>query len=378
MPEIKISQELSEKLGESGNTQINALVNFEEMLKKRLEDDKCDDLMRENITKKMQAISELLVNISRTVNAKHFSNDTKSDIIESVLDGDDFKALLSELKKEADVTKKSLQSKAKSVALSLKNDIEQKAHGIIRVMEDSIEFKKEELKKAKQEEARLKRGEDIDVDPLFAVEDDLVEPEAETEKPSKAEEEHEEKKTAPQKVVSDKKKKLNKLNRKLDKLNRRFEEQEVGIQNAMVKYKEMGFFGTFKRLWAEREDGLGNRQGFFSVLMQSFYEAYDRKDIKRETKEIKNDIYDQQRKTDEKIRKTEREIKKLARELKKVKDEIGRSSTKPLESVKSKLDKAVRPISKEELTEENISKISAKVQDRGAHKPRHLSRGQDR
>lgn len=382
MPELEISRELSEKLGKDRGNKLNNLIDFEELLYNKLDQSKCDDKMRENIVQKMKSLSELLDAIYVTANMKTYSEDAKEKLISHALDDFDIKAFGNELKKEIEDTKKSLQSKTKGLALSLKQEMEETANGIIKVIEDSIEFKREELKKAKQDEAQLKRGEELDVDSLFEVESEGEEIGIQSDDISNATQEDKDSKEdeVAQKDVAESEDKKNELEQeladkksRLKKLDKRYERQETKIQTAMVEYKKMGFIGTFKRLWSERKKDPDNKKGFFSIVKVAFGEAYDLKDSRRETKEIKKDLYIQQCKTDEKIKRTEREIKALQKELKELKNVLAKNSTKALESTKEQLDNAIKPIEQGDITKEKIESISKQVNEVGnkAYKPKH-------
>jgi len=119
---IKISQQLSEKLGKSNTDGINILVNFERQQKALLEISNCSDEMRAAISEKMVGLAELLAKVYK-ITKSHVSNDKKKEQLENLIDNMDVIGFVAKLGEEISQTKPQLVEMAKNAAKNITEEI---------------------------------------------------------------------------------------------------------------------------------------------------------------------------------------------------------------------------------------------------------------
>lgn len=341
MPDMKISQKLSEKLGEGSRGQIDNLVDFEKRLNELMNSEALDEAMRSNIAEKFKSITELVVKVS-SVTRQHISNDEKKLKIEKALNSVDIVSFSQSLNLEIENTEKVLQSKIKDIATKAKSDFEKTADGLVKTITDNMELVSEELKEARAEEAELKKGH-------YAGKSDKDKTEKLQDKKKEIREEKKE-------VIG----KINKLDDEFTKID---------AERAMVldNYRSLGFFGVFKRMWQENKES-DDKKGIFTIFKEAYLEAKlnEAKDKREELKEKAKDLYNLQCRVDAKIKGLEKEYGELAKQLRAVKKELAEQGEKSLKNARKAFDNAKEP---KGVTRENLENVITEVSEFGHGMP---------
>jgi len=364
MSTINISDSLSEKLGEDRKKQIDGLTMFQENLEAFLASDKCDDLMRENITKKMQTIAETLVVISRTVNARHMAEDTKVSSVGNILDGIDLKSLRNELVAEIQGTEKSLLDKARQAALESKNSIQQSAKDAIKFIDDNIQSLKEALKSAKGKEAKLRREtaetEKDDGQQSAPETTDLF---MEESIPDEVNKENEVKQRVDHAGETHESHKAETAVEKKNRLKKTYKKVENKHEKALVAYKQHGFVEIFKRLWNENKVVQDNKKNIFVIAKNALSEVYSKgnREVRSDIKDKAEELYEKQKKIADKIKKLEKDIKNSKQQKKEVIQTFSSIGESVLSSAKTKANKAVEPIPSSQITYERTFGVIDKI-----------------
>lgn len=344
MDEVKISEQLSEKLGQEHVNKLRTLTgleNFKELLLQELETSSCSETVRENIFNKMENLTEILVKIS-SITKMHISNDEKRKRIEKELDNFDLKAFKRALLEEMDATDKTLKTKVKDAAKNIKTKVEDRITSLKQMFQDNMEIVADKKKEAQEKEAELKRQDKVNKGPEVEEKLTLEELEAKKEKILEARE--------------DVKAKMNDLTSKSEKLE---DEKQV----ALATQKSLGFVQTFWRMWGKRKDNSDKKQGFFTVLRNAYRETALNKEefSKNDTKKDAEAIYNEQLETAEQIKKYKADYKDLSRQLKDLNKKIAGIGQDCLEECRHAYDKAIAPVDEKKVTPEKLNKLVEKV-----------------
>lgn len=334
MPEIKISEKLSQKLDKDTGNKIKFLTDFEASIREKLSEDKCPDAVRGIIANKMKKITEVVLKI-HTINKSHRSNEEKKEKIQAVLEGVDIKEFLSMLNTEIEGTKEFLLTRAKGMGREIGEDAKEFVDSIEKLIKSNQELVSEEKDKLKKEENELKKSK--------------VEVKRRRYNPEKVE------------INSD----------PFDVSGIEGNEEDRSTQ-LPAKVEPLGFWKTFKKLLSQRKENTDKKVGIFASLKTAWNASFGANNITYED-EVQTDhdlqsdridadkLYDMQLQLEKKIKKCEEDHKKLEEQLKEVRKELKRIGEEGLKGIKNNFDEAVKPVAEEEITEEKITDAAERV-----------------
>lgn len=336
MAEIKISENLSQKLDKGTGEKIKFLTDFEASIKEKLSEDKCPDAVRGIISNKMKKITEVVLKI-HTINKSHRSNDEKKEKIQAVLAGVDIKEFLNMLNTEIEGTKEFLLTRAKGMGREIGQDAKDFVDSVEKLIKSNQELVIEEKDKLKKEESELKKGKS-------AVKRRRYNPENARQTSEAVD---------------------------IGEFGGNDEDRSAQLP---AKVEPLGFWKTFKKLLSERKDNPDKKVGVFASLKTAWNASFGANGITYEDgtkmpldKDLQSGgidadkLYDMQLQLEKKIKKCEEDYKKLEEQLKEVKKELKRIGEEGLKDIKSSFDEAVKPVVEEEITEEKITGVAERI-----------------